>query len=216
MWSAAGTRHRARSRSTARLKWLCFPSRGAGKPVESETVYIPREGAACALRLLQVDCSLTCSFCHTGTRVMVRNLTAEIVSPGGRRPRAPRRLPHERQDRRHPPLRKGPPRHQRGDDGHGRTADELRAVRDAVRSSPTATACRCRAAAITLIDLRRRADDPADQRRHRRHAGDLALHAVRDDLRDVLVPISKSTRSRSCSGLRTISLSNARRITFDT
>lgn len=49
---------------------------------EAETVYIPDEdetrGAVCISS--QVGCTLTCKFCHTGTQLLVRNLTAaEIV-----------------------------------------------------------------------------------------------------------------------------------------
>ncbi len=59
-------------------KWLMrFPARGAGKPVEVETVYIPEEGRGTLCVSSQVGCTLTCSFCHTGTQKMVRNLTAE-------------------------------------------------------------------------------------------------------------------------------------------
>ena len=63
-------------------KWLFrFPSRGAGKPVDIETVYIPEEGRGTLCVSSQVGCTLTCTFCHTGTQKMVRNLTAgEIVS----------------------------------------------------------------------------------------------------------------------------------------
>jgi len=57
-------------------KWLFrFPPRGAGRPVEIETVYIPEEGHGTLCISSQVGCTLTCSFCHTGTRRMVRNLT---------------------------------------------------------------------------------------------------------------------------------------------
>jgi len=43
---------------------------------EVETVFIPEEdrGALCVSS--QVGCTLKCSFCHTGTQVLVRNLTA--------------------------------------------------------------------------------------------------------------------------------------------
>ncbi|MAZ83798.1 MAG: 23S rRNA (adenine(2503)-C(2))-methyltransferase RlmN [Hoeflea sp.] len=63
-------------------KWLMrFPSRGAGRPVEVETVYIPEEGRGTLCISSQVGCTLTCSFCHTGTQKLVRNLTAgEILS----------------------------------------------------------------------------------------------------------------------------------------
>lgn len=62
-------------------KWLFrFPSRGAGRPVEVETVYIPEEGRGTLCLSSQVGCTLACTFCHTGTQKLVRNLTAgEIV-----------------------------------------------------------------------------------------------------------------------------------------
>ncbi len=47
---------------------------------EVETVYIPEEGRGTLCVSSQVGCTLTCSFCHTGTQRLVRNLTAgEIV-----------------------------------------------------------------------------------------------------------------------------------------
>jgi 23S rRNA (adenine2503-C2)-methyltransferase len=61
-------------------KWLLrFPPRGAGRPVEVETVYIPEEGRGTLCLSSQVGCTLTCSFCHTGTQKLVRNLTAEEI-----------------------------------------------------------------------------------------------------------------------------------------
>ena len=61
-------------------KWLLrFPARGAGKPVEVEMVYIPEEGRGTLCMSSQVGCTLTCSFCHTGTQKLVRNLTAEEI-----------------------------------------------------------------------------------------------------------------------------------------
>ncbi len=59
-------------------KWLLKFADGN----EAETVYIPDEdeerGAVCISS--QVGCTLTCRFCHTGTQLLVRNLTAaEIV-----------------------------------------------------------------------------------------------------------------------------------------
>jgi 23S rRNA (adenine2503-C2)-methyltransferase len=57
-------------------KWLFrFPD---GELVE--TVYIPTEARGTLCMSSQVGCTLTCSFCHTGTQRLVRNLTAsEIV-----------------------------------------------------------------------------------------------------------------------------------------
>ncbi len=60
------------------VKWLLRLSPGA----EAESVFIPdvgRSGALCVSS--QVGCTLNCSFCHTGTQPLVRNLTAgEIVA----------------------------------------------------------------------------------------------------------------------------------------
>lgn len=61
-------------------KWLFrFPSRGAGRPVEVETVYIPESDRGTLCISSQVGCTLTCTFCHTGTQKLVRNLTTEEV-----------------------------------------------------------------------------------------------------------------------------------------
>ncbi|SDG66900.1 23S rRNA (adenine(2503)-C(2))-methyltransferase RlmN [Alloyangia pacifica] len=47
---------------------------------EVEVVYIPEEGRGTLCISSQVGCTLTCSFCHTGTQKLVRNLTAgEII-----------------------------------------------------------------------------------------------------------------------------------------
>ncbi|MEE2999255.1 MAG: 23S rRNA (adenine(2503)-C(2))-methyltransferase RlmN [Pseudomonadota bacterium] len=57
-------------------KWLLKTQDGN----QVETVFIPEDdrGALCVSS--QVGCTLTCSFCHTGTQKLVRNLTAgEIV-----------------------------------------------------------------------------------------------------------------------------------------
>jgi len=49
--------------------------------VECETVFIPdvgRSGALCVSS--QVGCTLNCTFCHTGTQPLVRNLTAQEIA----------------------------------------------------------------------------------------------------------------------------------------
>ena len=57
-------------------KWLLKTSDAN----EVESVFIPEEDRGALCISTQVGCSLTCSFCHTGTQRMVRNLTAgEIV-----------------------------------------------------------------------------------------------------------------------------------------
>ncbi|CAN5156132.1 23S rRNA (adenine(2503)-C(2))-methyltransferase RlmN [soil metagenome] len=57
-------------------KWLLrFPDGN-----EAETVNIPEEDRGSVCISSQVGCTLTCSFCHTGTQALVRNLLpAEIV-----------------------------------------------------------------------------------------------------------------------------------------
>ena len=63
-------------------KWLLrLPGEHAGeRPHEVECVYIPDSGRATLCVSSQVGCTLTCSFCHTGTQRLVRILTAgEIV-----------------------------------------------------------------------------------------------------------------------------------------
>ena len=47
---------------------------------EVEVVYIPEADRGTLCISSQVGCTLTCSFCHTGTQKLVRNLTAgEII-----------------------------------------------------------------------------------------------------------------------------------------
>ncbi len=62
-------------------KWLLrLPGENAARPHEVECVYIPdtERGTLCVSS--QVGYTLNCSFCHTGTQRLVRNLTAgEIV-----------------------------------------------------------------------------------------------------------------------------------------
>ncbi|GJL96967.1 MAG: dual-specificity RNA methyltransferase RlmN [Hyphobacterium sp.] len=49
--------------------------------VECETVYIPDVGKSGALCVSsQVGCTLNCTFCHTGTQKLVRNLTAQEIA----------------------------------------------------------------------------------------------------------------------------------------
>ena len=57
-------------------KWLLRFDDGR----EAECVHIPEEDRGALCMSSQVGCALTCKFCHTGTQPMVRNLTAgEIV-----------------------------------------------------------------------------------------------------------------------------------------
>ena len=52
-----------------------------GPGVEVEAVFIPDVGRAGALCVSsQVGCTLNCTFCHTGTQALVRNLTAAEIA----------------------------------------------------------------------------------------------------------------------------------------
>jgi 23S rRNA (adenine2503-C2)-methyltransferase len=63
------------------MKWLLRLAPDAqGQRHEVEMVYIPEEDRGTLCISSQVGCTLTCTFCHTGTQRLVRNLTAnEIV-----------------------------------------------------------------------------------------------------------------------------------------
>lgn len=62
-------------------KWLLrLPADELGRRHEIETVYIPEEGRGTLCISSQVGCTLTCTFCHTGTQTLVRNLTAGEIA----------------------------------------------------------------------------------------------------------------------------------------
>ena len=56
-------------------KWLV----GFADGHEAETVHIPESDRGTLCVSSQIGCTLTCSFCHTGTQKLVRNLTAEEI-----------------------------------------------------------------------------------------------------------------------------------------
>ena len=62
-------------------KWLLrLPGEFEGRPHDVECVYIPETDRGTLCISSQVGCTLNCSFCHTGTQRLVRNLTpGEIV-----------------------------------------------------------------------------------------------------------------------------------------
>jgi len=198
-------------------KWLFrFPPRGAGKPVEVETVYIPEEGRGTLCVSSQVGCSLTCSFCHTGTQVMVRNLTAEeIVSqvivarerlgdfPAGEK--ADGILPSEGRLVTNIVMM-----------GMGEPLYNFDAVRDAMLIFADGEGLSLSKRRITLSTS---GVVPMIPRIGAETGVMLAisLHAVRDDLRDVLVPINRKYEiAELLDACRAYpGLSNARRITFE-
>ncbi|MEA2840565.1 MAG: rRNA (adenine2503-C2)-methyltransferase [Methylobacteriaceae bacterium] len=64
-------------------KWLIRmpPVDGRDRGAEIECVYIPESDRGTLCVSSQVGCTLTCTFCHTGTQRLVRNLsTREIVA----------------------------------------------------------------------------------------------------------------------------------------
>ena len=63
-------------------KWLLRlkPARPGERPPEIETVYIPESDRGTLCISSQVGCTLTCTFCHTGTQRLVRNLTAGEIA----------------------------------------------------------------------------------------------------------------------------------------
>jgi 23S rRNA (adenine2503-C2)-methyltransferase len=64
-------------------KWLVRlpPAVSDPRPHHVELVYIPESDRGTLCVSSQVGCTLTCTFCHTGTQTLVRNLTAaEIVA----------------------------------------------------------------------------------------------------------------------------------------
>lgn len=198
-------------------KWLIrFPSRGAGKPVEVETVYIPEEGRGTLCVSSQVGCSLTCSFCHTGTQMMVRNLTAEEIVAQvmiardrlGDFPAAEKAdgiLPAEGRLVTNIVMM-----------GMGEPLMNYAAVRDAMLIFADGEGLSLSKRRITLstsgvVPMIPKIGEETGVMLA------ISLHAVRDPLRDVLVPINKKypiaallDACRAYPGL-----SNARRITFE-
>jgi 23S rRNA (adenine2503-C2)-methyltransferase len=66
--------------SDGTMKWLLrLAPDERGQRHEIECVYIPEEDRGTLCISSQVGCTLTCTFCHTGTQTLVRNLTAEEI-----------------------------------------------------------------------------------------------------------------------------------------
>ncbi len=91
-------------------KWLTR----YGPGIEGESVYIPDVGKAGALCVSsQVGCTLNCTFCHTGTQKLVRNLTAQEIVAQVLIARCAVRVAY---------LERGPSAHEHRVHGHGRAA----------------------------------------------------------------------------------------------
>ncbi len=201
-------------------KWLIeLPGEHAGeRPHQVETVYIPETDRGTLCVSSQVGCTLTCSFCHTGTQRLVRNLTAAEIT-------AQILIARDRLGD-YPGMTHatGPGLPTEGERfvsnivmmGMGEPLYNFEAVRDALLTAQDAEGLTLSRRRITLSTSGVVPNIP--------RAGDeigtmlaISLHAVRDDLRDELVPLNRKypikdllDACRSYPGV-----SNAKRITFE-
>ena len=199
-------------------KWLLrFPPRGAGRPVEVESVYIPEEGRGTLCISSQVGCSLTCSFCHTGTQRLVRNLTAEEIL-------SQLLLSRDRlgdfPDREAPQGTIMPAEGRKVSNivmmGMGEPLYNFDAVKQALLIATDGDGLSLSKRRVTLStsgvvpEIFRTGDEIGVMLA-------ISLHAVRDDLRDILVPINKKYPLKELIDAcrKYPGLSNARRITFE-
>jgi len=186
-------------------KWLIRTAPG----IEVEAVYIPdvgRSGALCVSS--QVGCTLNCTFCHTGTQALVRNLTAaEIVAQVQVCKDDLEEWPSDREDRRLSNIVFM---------GMGEPLYNLDNVADAIDiiSDNEGIAISRRRITVSTSGV-----VPELKALGERTQAMLAisLHATNDELRDVLVPINRkypiAELLEACRNYPV--LSNARRITFE-
>ncbi|VDS08328.1 Dual-specificity RNA methyltransferase RlmN [Paracoccus haematequi] len=179
---------------------------------EVETVYIPEEGRGTLCVSSQVGCTLTCSFCHTGTQKLVRNLTAgEIVG----------QLMLARDDLGEWPLPGAPKDETRLVSnivlmGMGEPLYNFDAVRDAMKVCMDNEGLSLSRRRITLStsgvvpEIARTAEEIGCQLA-------VSFHATTDEVRNVLVPINKRWNIATLlDALRDYPrLSNSERITFE-
>jgi 23S rRNA (adenine2503-C2)-methyltransferase len=194
-------------------KWLLRLDDGK----EIETVYIPEEDRGTLCISSQVGCTLTCSFCHTGTQRLVRNLTPpEIVGQImvardrlgdwlGAVAEDPRGIPDTERKITNVVLM-----------GMGEPLYNFDNVRDAMAIAADGEGLSVSKRRITLSTSGVVPEIP----RWGEEAGTMlaiSLHAVRDELRDTLVPINKKWPIKdlldACRAYP--GLSNAKRITFE-
>jgi 23S rRNA (adenine2503-C2)-methyltransferase len=179
---------------------------------EVETVYIPEEDRGTLCVSSQVGCTLTCSFCHTGTQRLVRNLTAgEIVG----------QLMLARDDLGEWPVPGAPKVETRLLSnivlmGMGEPLYNFEAVRDAMRVCMDGEGIALSRRRITLSTS---GVVPEIARTATEIGCNLAVsfHATTDAVRDVLVPINKKWNIATLlDALREYpGLSNSERITFE-
>src|SRR5246500_4041518 len=191
-------------------KWLLrLPGEHPGeRPHEVECVYIPEADRGTLCVSSQVGCTLSCTFCHTGTQRLVRNLTAaEIVAQVMVARDYLGEWPSPRSDRQVTNIvlmGMGEPLF-----NYDNVAEALRIIMD-----PEGLAISRRKITLSTAGV-----VPAIRRCGAEIGVNLAvsLHAVRDDIRDRLVPLNRKypiaellDACRSYPGA-----SNARRITFE-
>jgi 23S rRNA (adenine2503-C2)-methyltransferase len=185
-------------------KWLLRFADGQ----EAETVHIPETDRGTLCVSSQVGCTLNCSFCHTGTQRLVRNLgAAEIVGQIMVARDALGEWPSPRADRQLTNIvlmGMGEPLY-----NYDNVAAALKIAMD-----PEGLAISRRKITLSTAGV-----VPMIERCGAELGVNLAvsLHAVRDDLRDVLVPLNRkygiAELLDACR--RYPGSSNARRITFE-
>jgi 23S rRNA (adenine2503-C2)-methyltransferase len=179
---------------------------------EVETVYIPEEDRGTLCVSSQVGCTLTCSFCHTGTQKLVRNLTAgEIIG----------QVLVARDDLGEWPVPGAPKNETRLLSnivlmGMGEPLYNFENVRDAMKIAMDPEGISLSRRRITLStsgvvpEIARTATEIGCQLA-------ISFHATTDEVRDKLVPINKKWNlTELLDALRTYpKLSNSERITFE-
>jgi len=196
-------------------KWLLrLPGELEATPHEVECVYIPEADRGTLCISSQVGCTLNCTFCHTGTQRLVRNLTAgEIVGQvvlardrigDWQRAAAPTGEPEKRLVSNIVLM------------GMGEPLYNFEAVRDGIQVVADGEGVSISKRRITLSTS---GVVPNIARAGAEIGSMLAvsLHAVTDDLRDQLVPLNRKYPLRelldACRNYPGVS--NARRITFE-
>jgi 23S rRNA (adenine2503-C2)-methyltransferase len=186
-------------------KWLIRFAPG----VEAETVYIPdvgRSGALCVSS--QVGCTLNCTFCHTGTQALVRNLTAaEIVAQVQIARDDLEEWPSPKEDRRLSNIvfmGMGEPLYNLD---HVASAIDIIADNEGIAISRRRITVSTSGVAPELTALGERTQAMLA----------ISLHATRDALRDELVPLNRRYPLETLiAAVRAYpGLSNARRVTFE-
>jgi 23S rRNA (adenine2503-C2)-methyltransferase len=206
-------------------KWLLrLPRRNNdARAPEIETVYIPESDRGTLCISSQVGCTLNCSFCHTGTQRLVRNLeiseiVGQILLARDRIGDWPSGAPDGAAEIKDTHLLPSSDRKITNIVlmGMGEPLYNFDNVRDAIAVAADSGGLAFSKRRITLstsgiVPNITRWGEEADTMLA------ISLHATRDDLRDVLVPINKKYPiAELLEACRTYpGLSNARRITFE-